>query len=258
MNRRSFLATAGGTGLALTASAAEGKPRIIELRRFQLRNNPDAMVRRTGEFLEKGWAPALKRSGATVVGAFSSVVAEGSPFSLLVAEFPDMATWEAANLKAAADTDSQKVRDDYFNGPLGYMRVETKLLRGFPGFPSIQVPEPKADGKTRLYEIRVYESNNPRTLARKIRMFDEGEHALFAKVGMANVFFGQTIAGPDMPNLTYMVGYDDMAHREKVWSAFVSHPEWKKMLAQPGVSDAEIVSNISNSFVRPANWSAIR
>ncbi|HYO81084.1 MAG TPA: NIPSNAP family protein [Bryobacteraceae bacterium] len=258
MNRRDFLATTGGLTLSLTASAAEGKPRIIELRRFQLRNNPDAMVRRTGDFLEKGWGPALKRSGATVVGAFSSVVAEGSPFALLVAEYPDLATWEAANTRALADTDSAKVREDYLNGPLGFVRSEVKLLRSFPGFPTLQVPEALPGGKTRLYELRTYESNNAKTLARKIRMFDEGEHALFAKVGMTNVFFGETIAGPDMPNLAYLVGYEDMADREKVWATFVSHPEWKKMLAQPGVSDAEIVSNISNALLRPASWSAIR
>jgi hypothetical protein len=89
-------------------------------------------------------------------------------------------------------------------------------------------------------------------------MFDEGEHALFAKLGMVNVFFGETLAGSEMPNLTYMVGFDDLAHREKAWSAFGSSPEWKKMAAQPGVSDAEVVSNISNYIVRPLGFSAIR
>jgi hypothetical protein len=244
--------------MSMPAGAAEGKPGIIELRRYQLRNNPDAMARRTGDFLEKAWAPALKRSGATVVGAFSSLIAEGSPFLLLVSGFPDMATWESANAKALADSDTAKAREEYFTGPLGFVRSEVSLLRGFPGFPSIQVPPASEGGKSRVFEIRIYESNNPKTLARKIRMFDEGEHALFAKIGMVNVFFGETIVGRNMPNLTYMVGYNDLAHREKVWSEFVGHPEWKKMLAQPGVSDAEIVSNISNSLVRPAAWSSIR
>jgi hypothetical protein len=124
--------------------------------------------------------------------------------------------------------------------------------------PSIEVPKPRPEGKTRIFEIRTYESNNAKTLARKIRMFDEGEIDLFRKAGMVPVFFGETIVGRNMPNLTYMVGYDDLADREKTWSTFVSHPEWKKMLAQPGVSDAEIVSNISNSIVRPATSSAIR
>jgi hypothetical protein len=89
-------------------------------------------------------------------------------------------------------------------------------------------------------------------------MFDEGEINLFRKVGMVPVFFGEAIAGQRMPNLTYMVGYDDFAARERTWSTFVSHPEWKKMLMQPGVGDTEIVSNITNSIVRPIPISAIQ
>lgn len=244
--------------MSTPAGAADSKPRVIELRRFQLRNTPDAMTRRTTEFLEKAWSPALKRSGASVVGAFSSLISEGSPYVLLLSEFPDIGTWESAQAKAMSDSDTAKMRDEYFGGPLQFVRSEVTLLRGFPGFPTVQVPAAKEGGGTRVYEIRVYESNNPKTLARKIRMFDEGESALFAKIGMTNVFFGETIAGDKMPNLTYMVGFDNLAHREKAWSAFGGHPEWKKMLAQPGVSDPEIVSNISNSIVRPLAWSAIK
>jgi hypothetical protein len=244
--------------MSMPAGAAEGKPRIIELRRIQLRNTPDAMARRTQDFLEKAYVPSLKRSGATVVGAFNSVIGMESPYILLVSEFQDLAAWDSATTKIQSDADTSKLRDEYYGGPLQYVREEVTLLRGFPGFPAIQVPQPKPGGASRIFEVRRYESNNPRSLARKIRMFDEGEHALFAKLGMVNVFFGQTIAGSDMQNLVYMVGYDDLAHREKAWSAFGSSPEWKKMLAQPGVSDPEIVSNISNYIVRPLGFSAIK
>ena len=244
--------------MSTPAGAADSKPRIIELRRFQLRNTPDAMARRTSDFLEKAWAPALKRSGAILVGAFNSVISEGSPYLLLLSEYTDLSAWESAQSKGLNDSDTVKVRDEYFGGPLQFIRSEVTLLRGFPGFPAVQIPAAKQGGGTRIYELRTYESNNPKTLARKIRMFDEGESALFAKIGMTNVFYGETIVGRNMPNLTYMVGFDDLAHREKAWSAFVGHPEWKKMLAQPGVSDAEIVSNISNAIVRPLAWSAIK
>lgn len=240
------------------AQTADKKPRIIELRRFQLRNNPDAMVRRTSEFLEKAYIPALKRAGAIATGAFSSLIGEGSPFILLLSEYPDAATWEATAGKVHNDQESAKAREEYYKGALGYLRQEVTLLRGFPGFPTVQVPQARDGGRSRIFEIRKYESNNPRTLARKIRMFDEGEHALFAKLGMTNVFYGETIAGSEMQNLTYMLGYDDLAHREKVWAAFVSSPEWKKMSSQPGVSDAEIVSNITNWMVRPLAFSAIK
>jgi hypothetical protein len=72
------------------------------------------------------------------------------------------------------------------------------------------------------------------------------------------VLFGKTIAGRNMPSLTYMLGYDDLAARDKLWKAFSSDPEWQKLRSTPGLSDAEIVSNISNTLLRPLPFSMIR
>jgi hypothetical protein len=55
-----------------------------------------------------------------------------------------------------------------------------------------------------------------------------------------------------------MLGYDDLAARDKLWRAFGSDPEWQKLRSQPGYSDAEIVSNISNTILRPLPFSMIR
>jgi hypothetical protein len=72
------------------------------------------------------------------------------------------------------------------------------------------------------------------------------------------VFFGRTIAGPKMPNLTYMLAFDNMAAREANWRTFATSDEWKKLSATPGLSDAETVSNISTSFLSPLAGSGIR
>ncbi len=63
--------------------------------------------------------------------------------------------------------------------------------------------------------------------------------------------------GANMPNLTYMLVYEDMAAHDKQWSAFSADPEWKKLSTTPGYTDAEIVSNISNAYLRPAAYSQI-
>ena len=91
-----------------------------------------------------------------------------------------------------------------------------------------------------------------------MRMFDDGEIAIFRKYGLQPVFFGETIVGPKMPNLTYMVAYDDWAEREKAWRRFVTSPEWRKLSKTPGLSDAEVVSNISNGLYRPVSGSDIK
>lgn len=244
--------------MSMQASAADAKRSILALRRYQLRNTPDAQVRRLQDFLQKSWIPAHKRLGTGPIGVFTGLIAAESPFILLAFSYPSLAALDTAMDKASADKEYQKDWQAYAAGPLQFTRYSNILLRGFPGFGDIKVPPPAADRPARIFELRVYESNNPVTLSRKIRMFDEGESALFEKLGMVNVFFGETIAGDNMPNLTYMVGFDNLAAREKIWAAFGSSPEWKKMSSQPGVSDGEIVSNISASILRPLPFSEIR
>jgi hypothetical protein len=38
----------------------------------------------------------------------------------------------------------------------------------------------------------------------------------------------------------------------------VTDPDWKKLSSQPGLSDAQIVSNISNVILGPLSFSMIR
>ena len=93
---------------------------------------------------------------------------------------------------------------------------------------------------------------------RKIKMFNDGEMGIFRRLGMTPVFFGQGMVGRNLPSLTYMLGFDDLASREKLWRAFGADAEWQKLRAQPGLSDAEIVSNISNQILRSLAFSPIR
>lgn len=259
MDRRQFLAAATGGTLAMTtAMNGAAKPSIIELCFLRMRNTQDAMMQRTNDFLAGGYIPTLERAGARHIGAFTNLIGEGNPRTLLVSEYSDLGAWESANKRVQEDKEFTKISDKFHSGPLPYVRKEVQLLRSFSTTPVIEVPRARPENKTHIFELRTYESNHQKSLARKIRMFDEGEIALFRKLGMIVVFFGEALAGPNLPQLTYMLAYDDLAARDKVWTAFVSSPEWDKMKNQPGVSDGEIVSNISNAILRPLPFSSIK
>src|SRR5439155_21402739 len=88
-------------------------------------------------------------------------------------------------------------------------------------------------------------------------MFNNGEIAIFRRTGLQPVFFGETLIGAKMPNLTYMLVFENMAEREKNWGVFASDLEWRKLSSTPGYTDAEIVTNISNLFLRPTAYSQI-
>ncbi len=262
MTRRNVLNAVAGASLAGAAEAASGSNAILELRWLRMRNGADEQARRTKAFLEHGLAPALHKSGITMTGFFESVIAPESPFVLMVTSYPDFATYYQVTQKLmsaqSSDKTLEQARAEYYSGGgLGYVRMDVSLLRAFDSIPQVESKR-EAGGKPRIFELRTYESNNFHTLKRKIKMFDDAEIAIFRKTGINPVFFGETLAGRNMPNLTYMVAFDSLAGREQAWSRFVADPAWLELRAKPGLADAEIVSNISNAILRPLPFSAIR
>ncbi len=260
MNRRTFVGAAVGAGLASgSAGAAKTKSSVFELRILRLRNSPDNQRQRLSEFFQKSLAPAARRAGLGPIGVFSSAIAPDGPFLAWLWSFPSLAAFDEAGEKLAADKQFAKEAEAFNALPgLSYVRLDSSLLRGFDSMPAIEAPPTEGRRAPRIFELRTYESNNSATLRRKMKMFDDGEIGIFRRLGMAPVFFGQTIVGRNMPSLVYMLGFDDLASREKLWRAFGADPEWQKMRATPGLSDAEIVSNISSVILSPLPFSDIR
>jgi hypothetical protein len=261
MQRRNFLAGAA-TAPFLTSGQAQAQPKtpaILELRYFQLRNTLDNQRAKLADWLGKTVAPGIQRTGSGPVGLFSSSIGPDAPFQLLVVQHASLAAWEQCWNKLNLDEEVVKAFQDLNQTVvLPYQRMEVQLLRGFRGFPVIELPPGDAQRPARIFELRTYESNTPTSLRRKIRMFEKGEIDLFMQHNLLPVFFGETISGPRMPNLTYMVAFDNLAAREANWRSFATSPEWKKMSGAVGVSDGEVVSNISNTILSPMAGSMIR
>jgi len=86
-------------------------------------------------------------------------------------------------------------------------------------------------------------------------MFNESEFQIFDRTKLNRVFFGEKVAGKNLPCLTYMVTFKDMAERDANWAAFSADPEWKKSSSDPQY--ANNVSNIIRVFVEPMPYSQI-
>jgi hypothetical protein len=248
-----------GSALAGSVQASPAAPSIIEIGIARMRNTHEDQPRRVADVWKSGFVPALQRAGAGPVGVFSSSVGPESPFILTVTAYTSLAKYEEVHAKVGADAEFRKVYSAFESLPgLSYERVENSLLRAFEGMPSIVPPENDGKRPPKVFEVRMYESNNMSSLARKVKMFNEGEIAIFQRLGMSPVFFGYTMVGTRMPNLVYMLAYNDMAHREQCWRAFGGDPEWRKLRETPGYADADIVSNITNYIVSPLDFSPIR
>jgi len=257
MKRRQLLAGAVAGGMAYSSAAEPPKNAIFDLRYFYMRSG--SQVERTTQYLNTVFLPAARRNGMGPVGFFSPVVGERSPFILSIATYPSLAAMEDVRGKFAVDKEFQKGWDAWNNiADPAYIRFENSLLRAFDSMPALETPPGDAQRPARIFELRTYESVNEKASLRKVKMFSDGEIGIFRRLGMTPVFFAQTIVGRDLPSLTYMLAFDDLASRERLWRSFSADEEWQKLRVQPGLSDAEIVSNISNTILRPLSSSPIR
>jgi hypothetical protein len=125
------------------------------------------------------------------------------------------------------------------------------LMEAFDVIPRLRVPEQKE----RLFELRNYESFSEEAGRRKVEMFNEDEMDIFYDTGLDPVFFGKTIIGQDLPNLIYMLVFDDMEGRDRNWQKFLEHPEWKRISGLEKYADT--VSQVKRTFLQPTEYSQI-
>ena len=259
MNRREFLGTSAAIATATTigtvSGAKEDKMEIYELRKYTLRRG--TMPSRMDNYLKSAFMPAARRLGLGPVGVFSLSMGPDSPTYYVLLVHPSSDSVITFNAKLAGDAQHLADGAEFLNAVAtdpAYARIESSLLMPFTGMPKLELPDVT---KPRIFELRIYESHNEKANRKKIEMFNMGEIAIFRRNGLKPVFFGQTILGPKMPNLTYMLTFEDTAARDKNWGQFVSDPEWKKLSTTPGFADADILTNISNLILKPTVYSEI-
>ena len=90
---------------------------------------------------------------------------------------------------------------------------------------------------------------------RKVKMFDDGETQLMRDVKLGPVFFGRTLAGPDSPNLIYLLGAENEAEHKKHWKAFLASDGWAGMKGLPEF--ANTVSKIQKWNLKPTDFSQL-
>jgi hypothetical protein len=260
MQRRRFLKStiAGGLAAGIPGAAlpADPEPKYLSLEWYRCRRDQD--VNRVRDFLSSSMVPAYNRAGVRPVGLLQVSVGPDSPSYLVVTEYTSMAAIQDSAAKLLADEKwgaDLRALDEKWD--LAYDRREAWLLRGFRTFPGIDVPK-AAEGRSNLFELRIYESRNTQGHLRKVAMFDNGEIDIFRRVGIMPVFFGSTVYGPNMPNLVYMIYFPSIEARNEAWGKFGQDPDWKKISTAPGNADRELVSRISNQLLTPLSASQLK
>jgi len=263
LNRRdllkaSGLAAVGSAGVALAAqrsgrSTRQREPRdVYELRRYTMEPGPKARIMK--DFLRDAAIPAMNRVGIKQVGVFEFL--EGNdPTIFVLAVHDSMWRFTSANSRILEDEVYLEKGAPVLNAPKNdpvYVEMQSRVLLAFKNMPVLVAPKKGA----RIFELRTYQSHNTVMAKRKIHMFNEGgEIDIFRETGPTPVFYGETLAGDKMPNLTYMTTSKDMEEQNAGWARFRAAPKWIKLKGMEMYQGT--VSKNTKEFLKPTDFSQI-
>jgi len=259
MKRRKFIEHAALTSSAvllgqatLANSNKEEKKELYEWREYEIHFGSNQNL--LHEYLEKSFIPALNKYGVKTVGVFKEIGKTEPAKVYVLIVYPTFENYLSINASVQRDEEFLKSSSAWRQVPADkpvYNRVNTSLLLAFDGMPALKVPAKEP----RIFELRTYEGYSEDAVQRKIKMFNKEEFTIFYRTKLNPVFFGEVLAGPNLPCLTYMITFKNMEERDKNWAAFGADPDWKKVSAEPQY--ANTVSNIRRVFLEPLPYSQV-
>lgn len=258
MERRDFLqktvlatTALSAVGLSsLQASALQQGKELYEWRVYDLMRGQGAL----DNFLSKSLIPALNKQGVKKVGAFGETGKSEPPKVYVLIPYTSFEDYIRTTQALRADKEFEKSSEEYNKIPVEqpvYSRFNTSLMIAFDGLPKMVVP----DSGPRIFELRTYQGYSEDAVRRKIKMFNDEEFTIFNRVKLNPVFFGEVIAGPDLPALIYMCWFKNMEERDKAWKAFGPDPDWQRVSKDPQY--ANTVSRIYKTFLEPLPYSQV-
>ncbi|MCX7320306.1 MAG: NIPSNAP family protein [Bradyrhizobiaceae bacterium] len=107
-----------------------------------------------------------------------------------------------------------------------------------------------------IYELRIYRCL-PGRLPALLKRFETATLKLWEKHGIRQAGFFTTVIGESNNDLTYILKWDSLAEREKLWAAFMTDPDWMSARAK-SEEDGPIVGNIVSQLLTPTAFSALK
>jgi len=106
-----------------------------------------------------------------------------------------------------------------------------------------------------IHELRIYECVPGRIGALNDR-FRNHTLRIWAKHGIKSVAFWEDYVGVSN-RLTYILEWEDLAHRQRAWDAFAADPEWLAARAKSEES-GPIVARVVATLMKPTDYSPLR
>ena len=256
MKKWAFLAS---LFMAMTQLAMAAERDFYQIQTYRLSDKAQEV--RMDKYLKTAYLPALHRAGIKTVGVFKPVASDTAAGNQIMVFVPltSLDQLDKLQVTLAADAAYQKAGADVLKAPynnVAFARKESVVLKAFKDAPRLFTPKFTTKRSEQVFELRSYEGATEYLYSQKVKMFNEGgEIALFKKLDFNPVFFSEVVSGNLMPNLMYMISFDNMESHDTHWTAFGNHPEWKKMSSLDEYQNT--VSRIVRILFYPTDYSDI-
>jgi hypothetical protein len=107
-----------------------------------------------------------------------------------------------------------------------------------------------------IHELRIYTAH-PGKMGALLARFRDHTTKLFEKHGIVNVGYWLNSIGGRNDELWYMLGFEDLAQRERAWADFQADPEWQQARAE-SEKDGPLVHHLENRILVPTKISPLR
>ena len=107
-----------------------------------------------------------------------------------------------------------------------------------------------------IYEQRIY-SCIPGRLPALLKRFEEQTLKIWDKHGIKQAGFWTVLVGDGNHDLHYLLAWDSLAERERIWNAFQADPAWHKARDE-SEKGGPIIANIKSAFLQPTTFSSVK
>lgn len=230
---------------------------LYEIRIYHLANADQEKV--VDKYLRDALIPAFHKNNISNVGVFKPIgndTAADRRIYVLV-PYRSFDQFDAIRIKIDKDKAYQSAAAGFIDAPYTnapYIRIERIFTKAFENMATMQRPSLTGPFSDRIYEMRSYESATEKLHEKKVEMFNKGDEiGIFKRLGFNAVFYSQALSGTSLPNLVYMITFDNMDAHDKLWTAFRADAQWKKLSA---MDEYQNVMQKANSWLlRPTDYS---
>jgi hypothetical protein len=258
MNRRSFMGLAGAAMPAFAAGASEADSKTFRtymLWQMFLKNG--SQPQRAHDYLKNALIPYFKRAKAGPVLVMEALVAPHMPQIAVIIGYKSLADLAETHAASEKDEALMKVHEQWDRDNEPNAESHSSMVLQATDFSPELVIDKEPRKAQRIFELRTYHSPSAHQLQALNERFAGPEIKIFHRSGVHPILYTNTIIGPNVPNLTYVIPFDNLDAREKAWNAFGADPEWIKVRRESIEKSGQISSVIQISLWKATPYSPV-